>query len=223
MSRHNGNLAFGVRPDCKLGKLRTRMTGKHFAHEDGYDGYDMVEILPKELTATASDYLGGNPYKKTLVLPEGLTELKGVMAPVFPNLKTVIVDETTEVVEGLDTGLASLYLDVVVANSKESSYETKYALATNLNFDSWVLDVIVTIPFVDESELTSEYVERFVSLAGGDPSSVNKVIIPKQFTSYESGVIDTILDCFPSLTEIVSQYENGDVDIDLTGDIAAKI
>lgn len=141
-----------VRPDCKLGKITITQMGKYFASQttgaNKVDGWNVIDVKPQQLTATERDFLAGNTVKCTQVLDETITDLKAILAPVFPNLSTLVIGNAEQVVTGLDTALAGLNVTVVVPNSLLSAYQTAYASATNLTFTSWQFQHVFTIPYI---------------------------------------------------------------------------
>lgn len=199
MRYDNLQIPTAIRPDAKLGKLTTSIIGKFFAYNEGLDGFDVVEIKPMQLTATDADYLGGNELKTTLIVPPSLSEVKAVLAPVFPNLSTVVMGDTEEVVLGLGTALAGLSCTVVVPNSLLAAYQAEYP---SLTFDSWVYQVEFDIPASGDSELTYEWVDTVVSGASGDIGDVDKVVVDSSFVTFEVGVFDYIFLKFVNASEI---------------------
>ena len=199
MRYDNLQIPTAIRPDAKLGKLTTDMIGKFYAYQRNLDGFSVVEIKPLQLTATDSDYLGGNDLKATLVVPEEITDLKAILAPVFPNLTTVIIGNTEEVVSGLSASLDGLSCTIIVPNNLLSDYQAAYQ---GLTFDSWVYQTVFDIPASGESELTYEWVDTVIAGASGDISSVDKVVVDSSFTTFEVGVFDYIFLKFVNCQEV---------------------
>lgn len=201
MSRYNNTLiATAIRPDAKLGKLTVSRIGKYYAFTEDLDGFSSVEVKPQQLTPTERDFYCGNPYKRTQVLDETVTDIVLDVSASFPNLSTVIVGNTTQVVTGLDTMIGSLQgVTFVVPNSLQADYVVAYP---NLTFTSWTFQIEFTIPYVGDSELTAEYVKLVVEHSSGDVAIVDKVIVPSEFTSFETGVFDYVFIKFPNCEEI---------------------
>lgn len=142
----------------------------------------------------------------------------------FPNLKNFVIANTERVIEIDDatfTGTKVLTEGTVyVANNLLTDWQTAHP---SWNIATFQFQNEFEIPFIGETTLTAEYIEQVVSMAGGLITAVTKVIVPVGFTAYESGSINAIISAFANIEHLVSCYENGNVDLDLQGDIVAKI
>jgi len=207
MARFNNNPISIIRPDVRLGKLTTAQLGKHLASEYGYDGFNVVEFQAAQSTNTESDFLKGNPYKTTLVLPSDVSAVVTPLSATFPNLTLLIVGYSGGVVSGLDTAFSGLSLSVVVPNTYLSAYQARYP---DFTFSTWVLDVTATVPEDPNSTtLTAEWIRTWVAVAG-DTSIVTKVVVPSYYVDYGSGALDEIFEQFANVDTIESPWLNGD-------------
>lgn len=195
----NKYIPIAIRPNAKLGKLTVSLTGKYYAYDAGLDGFNLVEVKPQQLTVTERDFLCGNLLKETIVADETVTKFVTPLTNTFPNLRFVVITYVGGVAEGLDTSFAGLSVTFVVPNSLLSDYQSAYP---SLTFTSWNFQQEFTIPYIGDSELTIEYVSLVCSGASGDIQTVDKVIIPPEFTSFETGVFDYIFLRFSNAQEI---------------------
>lgn len=75
-----------------------------------------------------------------------------------------------------------------------------------------------------ETTLTSAIVTRELAKASSNKSVVTKVIVPVDFTAYDSGTITAIQNAgFTNLRYLETTYSGGAMELDLQGDIVAKI
>lgn len=195
----NKYIPIAIRPNAKLGKLTVSLTGKYYAYDAGLDGFNLVEVKPQQLTVTERDFLCGNLLKETIVADETVTKFVTPLTNTFPNLRFVVITYTGGVAEGLDTSFAGLSVTFVVPNSLLSDYQSAYP---SLTFTSWNFQQEFTIPYIGDSELTIEYVSLVCSGASGDIQTVDKVIVPPEFTSFEPGVFDYVFLRFSNCEEI---------------------
>lgn len=84
--------------------------------------------------------------------------------------------------------------------------------------------MFLRFPTSGESTLTADYVEMVANATSGDISTVDKVVVPVEFTAYESGAIQAIIDNFQSVVTISIGYTSGDyIDYVLNSYIVGKI
>lgn len=103
-----------------------------------------------------------------------------------------------------------------------SAYEARYPLLTFAAFDSGYTQTIPYVEGVTPTTLTAQYVNDWVAQIG-DPTAVGRVIVPAYFTEYASGAITAIQTAFTNMEHLVTTYSGGTVDLDMNGDIVAKI
>lgn len=184
--------------------------------------YSNVQLVAGE-NALSLDYWIGNANLTMMVVPESVTSIEGTFQQ-FPNLAEIVVANSVQVVANLDTAFANT--EAVgndglfwVADNLLTAYQTAYP---TLNFDKWTNYTQYTIPYIGNAELTASYVQQ---LAQANPAarSAATVIVPVEFTSYESGAITAIQTAFTNMGHLVTTYENGSIDLDMNGDIVAKI
>lgn len=184
--------------------------------------YSNVQLIAGE-NALSLDYWIGNANLTMMIVPEAVTSIEGTFQQ-FPNLAEIVVANSAQVVANLDTAFANT--EAVgndglfwVADNLLTAYQTAYP---TLNFDKWTNYTQYTIPFIGNTELTASYVQQ---LAQANPAAraAATVIVPVEFTSYESGAITAIQTAFTNMGHLVTTYENGSIDLDMNGDVVAKI
>ena len=81
----------------------------------------------------------------------------------------------------------------------------------------------VTIPYVGTSTLTASYVQQVAESLGQDAIDATKVIVPVEFTEYESGSIQAIIDAFDNMTTLTTTYEAGVIDLNFLDPIIQSV
>ena len=205
MAYYNGNkVGSVVRPP--LGLIQKTATlgepGWHFASEDNADGYSAV-YLNAPTMGDLKMWVSGDSAVTSLMLGSDIDNVVANIGDLFPNLTTLLIGNDISVVGGLDTALtnASNLTYIVVPNALKNAYKAQYSgLASK--FTSWAYNVEFTIPFIGDTELTIAYIQQVVAMASGDISQVTKVIVPPDFTSFETDVFNYIFVKFVNATEI---------------------
>lgn len=184
--------------------------------------YSNVQLIAGE-NALSLDYWIGNANLTMMVVPESVTSIEGTFQQ-FPNLAEIVVANSEQVVANLDTAFANT--EAVgndglfwVADNLLTAYQTAYP---TLNFDKWTNYTQYTIPYIGNAELTASYVQQ---LAQANPASraAATVIVPVEFTSYESGAITAIQTAFTNMGHLITNYEAGSIDWNIGGDIETAV
>lgn len=227
MSYYNGKKVLSVvRAGFKGGSLTLSAHGRYIPQDYGLEGFtDVINEAPETPTDVLK-YIEGDDTITYLAFGTDITKIAGCFQ-CFPNLEKIYIQNTSEVLDIASNAWDGTKVvtdgEIVVPNNLKSAYETAYP---NWNISSWEYQSIFTIPFIGETTLTAEYIQSVVNVAGGSISSVNKVVVPIEFTEYESGAIAKIQELFTSLRYLETTYDDGAMELDLTGeqaDVLAKI
>ena len=154
------------------------------------------------------------PPEVVAVQPHAFDNIDGLREVIFTNdVIVVTVADGSGIPSGAKFVVPSqLYSDYVsrYPNRDVVSYETGY---------QWV------VPFVEGETSTTLTANYIIGCLAENPEAkkARKVIVPVEFTAYESGAIQYLEDHFDNLEHLVTNYEYGSIDLNMNGDIVAKI
>lgn len=198
--KNAGLLRVVYKSNLKTAPKKVSVIGKYYPFNDGLDAYQWFEVEGLPATPTEKEFLEGNPDRLSYYVPSDITDIIPPLGVLFPNCTVYVVGNTEQVVSGLPDADAV----AIVPNTLKSSYlaDPVYSTYQNLTFDSWILQNETTIPFVGNTTLTASFVRLFYENAGGQASTVGKIIVAPGYTDFETNVFDLIFALFVNCQEI---------------------
>ena len=233
MSYYNGHkIGALVKPalniDPNLKTIVLDRTGTYLASDDGVDGYSGFEVVAPPLPTGTEDYIAGSQSVFEIDVPSSVTRVRGNFQA-FPYLESFIIEYNVAMIEIdsnaftgtlIQSGIGKIYVPDILLSEYQAEYNTRLGLPwVFAGYESYVT---WTIPYVGESTLTADYIGY--CLRRTQPAAyASNVIVPKEFTTYETGSISYLFDHMVNLENITTQNAYGDMSIDLNGAIASKV
>ena len=190
--------------------------GKTYAAEYNADGFNVIDITIGPQPDTIKEYLEGDTSVVVYACASNIDKLcHGALMP-FPNIKDLYLFKATSPIVVLDDDLS--YLEdlehIYVPTSALSSYIATYPTLAPL-FTSIVEDYVLTIPYIGDSTLTSDYVDSVIAmLSSAQKSAITKVVVPSDFIDDEVGALDFV---FEAITPSVATVDLGNEILPLGG------
>lgn len=169
--------------DAKLGQANITRYGKTWAFQFGLDGITIAYSTVPNAPSTLKQYLEGDDTLTMIGIASNVDKLCDYALASFPNLKEIYLFKSDDVVEIEDdlsylTSLTKIYVPSELLNTYKSTYTTLATL-----FDVIIDSYTLTIPYVDDSTLTTEYLDEVLGmLSNAEKQIVEKVVIPTDFT-----------------------------------------
>lgn len=139
----------------------------------------------------------------SFVLPKDVTAIEEYAFHNISGLTEVVFTNQDVVVEVDGNSGIPANAKFIVPAKFLSDYQTKYP-----NRTVETRGVIWTVPYVGDSTLTAVYINQCI-LAEPEIVNAEVVIVPENFTDYESGAFDVIFTRFTELAMIESPWLNG--------------
>lgn len=173
--------------------------GKHYAFEyGGADGFSIINVDPISAPTDIKEYLVGNLTLTSYPVSKEIPKLCAYALASFPNLESVYLFKTDDMVELEQDALFGLdNLDgVYVPDFLYDSYVATYPAYADL-FKKIISTYDLEIPtFTGVTKLTKEIFTQVVGMLGvGRKSAVERVVVPAQYTELET-------ECFEAISEL---------------------
>ena len=166
--------------------------GKTFAIQSPWnaDGFSNVNVTVEQAPSNIKQYLEGDNSITIYPVASNIDRLCEYALASFPNIVDIYLFKTNSIVV-LDDDLSYL-LDltkIYVPSDLLSAYQSAYPTLSS-KFDTIVEDYTLTIPFIGDTTLTSEYVDSVIAmLSNAEKNAITKIVIPTDFSEESADAI----------------------------------
>lgn len=181
-----------------------------FAVEDGCDAYSIVDVQVPQPPDNIKKFLEGDNSVEIYPVASDVSKLCNYALASFPNIQTIYLFKTDDLVELNDNSFGGLdNLDsVYVPESLYSSYQEAYPEFAEL-FKKLVTTYVWTIPNGSSSTLSALEMNGFVNLlSSAQKNAIGRIEIPSSYTDYEYGSTNRLFDGTFSVLEYVDLLNN---------------